>query len=362
MSSESGQDKTHEPTARRKQEFRERGEVAKSREITGTVGLAVAVLVLTAFMGQMATGIRGVFLANFASIPEGDITIPVAMDMATEMVYSLAYILVGPFVFLFISGTLIGLIQSRGIIPKEPIKFDLTKLNPLPGIQKNFMSSTPIIELTKSLIKLGLIGWMVFAAVQDQIGLLPEMTYMTVEGIMEVHYQMAILVVSRAIPVALAICVLDYAHQWWQLNEKMKMTSEEVKKEHKDTEGDPHQRAARRARAREIANAQAVQEVHRADVVVTNPTHYAVAIRYRPDEAPAPIVLCKGVDHLALKIKLEARRHGVITIENRPLARALYATAKIGHMIPEELYGAVAQVIAVIMKRRADRGRPSVRM
>ena len=106
----------------------------------------------------------------------------------------------------------------------------------------------------------------------------------------------------------------------------------------------------------------AIREVRRADVVVTNPTHYAVAIRYRPNEAPAPIVLCKGVDHLAMKIKAEARAHDVPTIENRPLARALYATAKIGDMIPEDLYGAVAQVIAVIMNRRAQRNQPQVNL
>jgi len=254
------------------------------------------------------------------------------------------------------------LIQGRGVIPKEPIKFELDKLNPLPGFKKNFLSSTPLVELAKGLIKLGLIGWLVWSSLEEQAGILPEMTYMTVQGMLDVHYQMAMLVVARALPVALVIAVLDYAYQWWQLQEKMMMTTEEVKKEHKESEGDPHLRAARKARAREIANVKAVQEVHRADVVVTNPTHYAVAIRYRPSEAPAPIVICKGVDHLAMKIKAEARRQGVATIENRPLARALYATAKIGQMIPEDLYGAVAQVIAVIMRRRAARQAPAIRM
>lgn len=122
-------------------------------------------------------------------------------------------------------------------------------------------------------------------------------------------------------------------------------------------EGDPHVRAARRARAREIASVKAVRDVHRADVVVTNPTHYAVALRYNVDEAPAPVVIARGVDHLALKIKQEARRHDIPVIENRPLARALYAESTIGHMIPEELYGAVAQVLAVIMRRRNARTR-----
>ena len=212
------------------------------------------------------------------------------------------------------------------------------------------------------MIKIGLIGWMVISALEDQVGLLPEMTYMSIEGLLDVHYEMAMMVVARALPVALILSVLDYTYQWFQMHEKMMMTQQEVKEEQKDTEGDPHVRAARRQRAREIASVKAVGEVRRADVVVTNPTHYAIALRYRTNEAPAPIVLCKGVDHLAMKIKAEARVHDVPTIENRQLARALYAAAKIGEMIPEDLYGAVAQVIAVIMARRAKRARPELRL
>jgi flagellar biosynthetic protein FlhB len=350
-----GQEKTHEPTERRRKQFRERGEVPKSKEVSGTVGLVVSVLCLSMFMQQMAVGIQDVFSSAFMSIPEGDITIPIVMDIANEFVSSLIVILAGPLIIMWLAAALTGLIQGRGAIPKEPIKFDLTKLNPFPGIKRIFMSSQPLVELAKGVIKIGLIGWMVWTSLEDQAGILPEMTYMTVEGLLEVHYQMAMLVVARALPIALVISVLDYAYQWYQLQEKMMMTLEEVKEENKDTEGDPHLRAARKARQREIASVKAIGEVRRADVVVTNPTHYAVAIRYRPDEFPAPIVLCKGVDHLAMKIKAEARKNDVPTIENRPLARALYAAAKIGEMIPEDLYGAVAQVIAVIMNRRRER-------
>jgi flagellar biosynthesis protein FlhB len=359
---DSAQEKTHEPTERRRQQFRERGEVPRSGEVTGTIGLAMGALVLSLFLQQMAEGVRSIFVMAFTSIPEGDISVPIVMDIAYQVVHAMVVILSGPLIMLFLSSALVGAIQGRGVIPKEPIKFELEKLNPLPGFKKNFMSTKPLVELVKGVIKLGLIGWLVWSSLEQQAGILPEMTYMTIQGMLDVHYQMAMLVVARALPVALVIAILDYAYQWWELQEKMMMTTEEMKEEHKESEGDPHLRAARKARAREIASVKTVQEVQRADIVVTNPTHYAVAIRYRPNEAPAPIVLCKGVDHLAMKIKAEARRHGVPTIENRLLARALYATAKIGEMIPEDLYGAVAQVIAVIMRRRAARQAPSVRM
>jgi len=287
-----------------------------------------------------------------AAIPEGDLTIPIVMSLANDVVASLFAILSIPLTVMWIIAGLTGLIQGRGAIPKEPLKFQPEKLNPFPGIKRIFFSSQPLVELAKSLIKIGLVGWMVWSGLEEQAGILPDMTYMTVEGVLEIHYQMAILVVTRALPIAFIIAVLDYTYQWYQMHEKMMMTLEEVKEENKNTEGDPHLRAARKARQREIANVKTIQEVRRADVVVTNPTHYAVAIRYRSNEAPAPIVLCKGVDHLAMKIKAEARSHDIPTIENRPLARALYAAAVVGQMIPEELYGAVAQIIAVIMRRR----------
>jgi len=174
-------------------------------------------------------------------------------------------------------------------------------------------------------------------------------------GILMALQDMAMLVLSRALPVAVILAVLDYSYQWYQNHEQMMMTLQEVKEEHKANEGDPKMKQARRNRARQIAMAQMAQSTARADVVITNPTHFAVALRYRKDEAPAPVVVARGMDAVAQKIKLEARRRDIPTIENRPLARALYASAKVGQMIPESLYGAVARVLAVLWKRRKRR-------
>jgi len=357
VAGDDAQERTHEPTDKRKQKFREKGEVPRSKEVTSTVGLCVAAVVLVATMRAMTGGIREVFSICFRSMTEGDMDITAAADLMGQLTMSVVGILALPLFLLWVSAGLVGAIQGQGAIPKEPIKIELDKLNPLPGLQKLFMSSTPLVELGKSLLKLGLIGWLVWTAVEAELGLLPELTHVTVWQILEVHGQVALMVVVRALPVAFIISVLDFGYQWYQLHEKMMMTREEVKEEHKDMEGDPHVRAARRARAREIANVKAVRNVHRADVVVTNPTHYAVALRYQIDEAPAPVVVARGVDHLALKIKQEARRHDIPVIENRKLARALYAETKTDQMIPESLYSAVAQVLAVILRRRNARAR-----
>jgi len=145
---------------------------------------------------------------------------------------------------------------------------------------------------------------------------------------------------------------LDYLYQIYQNSEKMKMTRQEVKDENKNTEGDPHLKAARKKRAQEIAFARTIQNVKKADVVITNPDHYAVALRYRRDESTAPIVVAKGIDRLAQAIKAEAARHDIPQVENRPLARSLHARVKEGKMIPEDLYQAVATILAVLWSRR----------
>ncbi len=168
--------------------------------------------------------------------------------------------------------------------------------------------------------------------------------------------QLAWLVLLRAVPVAAVIAVMDYSYQAWRLKEKMMMSREDIKQDQKNAEGDPHLKAARRRRQMEISRGvKAIAAVAEADVIIVNPTHYTIALRYRREEAPAPVVLAKGLDHLALKMQAEARRHDIPRVENRLLARALYAQAKEGQMIPEDLYSAVAEILAIIYRKRAAR-------
>jgi flagellar biosynthetic protein FlhB len=357
MAEDDAQEKAHEPTEGRRQKFREKGEVPRSREVTAVFGLGVAGVALSSSIESMGSGLREVFQICFNSMREPVMDLAAASELAGSITVTLARILGPPILIIWIGAILVGAIQGRGVIAKEPIKLDLTKLNPGPGFKKLFMSSTPFVELGKGLFKLFLIGWLVWGAIEKELGLLPELAHVTVFTLLEVHGHIALMVLKEALPVAVLIAIVDYGHQWWMLNEKMMMTREDLKEEQRDMEGDPHLRAARKARQREIAAVKRLSDTKQADIIVTNPTHYAVAMRYRADEAPAPIVVAMGVDHLALKIKQEGRRHDIPIIENRQLARALYAQAKLGEMIPEELFGAVAQVLAVIMRRRNARVR-----
>jgi flagellar biosynthetic protein FlhB len=356
VAEDEGQDKTHDPTGKRIQEFRDRGQVPKSQEVTTTIGLmtgGIAMLWAAPYLGQ---AVSDVFMISYARIPERVFT-PSEVLLLFGAVGSRVLAALAPPVLVYLAVMVVaGYIQQRGAFPKEPFKDALQKLNPISAFKEKFLSAKPFVELLKSLLKLLLIGWLVFSAVRDRFGFFPALITQDIGATLLGFREMVILVLTRAIPVAIVVATIDYLYEWYRLYEQMKMTREEIKEEQKSTDGDPQMKAARRQRQREIAMAQTIRNVPKADVVITNPTHYAVALRYRKDEAPAPVVVAMGVDHLALKIRVEAQRHDIPQIENRPLARALHAKGKEGQMIPEDLYGAVARVLAVVWKRKNKRG------
>lgn len=350
-----GQERTFEPTAKRVRDFRERGEVPKSQEVLAAVGLAGGAALLYGLAGVVGEGLREAFQISFSSAQVHHFDESAALSLGGAVLGLLARVLLPVLGGMFVLSAVVGLIQQRLAFPKDPIKFNPSVLNPISGFKEKFMSSKPLVELLKGVLKLALIGSLVFYALWEQRGFLPSLVGLPPSAVVVGLERMAFLVLNRAIPVAFIIAILDYSYEWYRNYEKMKMTREEVKEESKSLEGDPHAKAARKRRAQEIAYAQTIQKVQDADVVITNPDHYAVALRYRRDESPAPIVVAKGVDHLAMKIKAEARRHDIPQVENRPLARRLYRTVKASEPIPEDLYATVAKILAVIWKRRGRR-------
>jgi len=349
---ESGQEKTHEPTEKRKKESRDKGQVPRSREVTATFGLVVGAASVILCAEYMAVRVYAVFTSCMNHITEPDMGRPEAISLGGEVTLALAGIVALPLAINWVGAALVGGIQGRGAISKEPFKLDWSRVNPLKGLKKRFFSSQPFVELAKGLLKLLLIGWLVVRELDVLVESLPSLMYREPAAAFFALQDVAMLLLQKAVPVAVIIAVLDYAYQWYQNHEQLMMTREEVKEEHKQSDGDPHMKQARKQRAREIANAQTIQKVKQADVIITNPTHYAVALRYRKSEAPAPVVVAMGVDAMAQRIKAEGQRNDVPRIENRLLARALYANGTVGQMIPEDLYGAVAQVLAVIWKKR----------
>lgn len=353
-----GQEKTFEPTGKRIKEFRERGEVPRSQEVLAAAGLTVGFAVLYYWVGVLAQGMSNIFIIVYQDISDHDVSIAMAEEVGGAVLDICAYMILPPLCFMWVGAAVVGLAQQRLAFPKEPFKFDPSKLNPISGFKEKFMSSKPLVDALKSVLKLALIGGFVFTAIWEQRGRLPALVSQPPAASVDGMEFVAWLVLLRALPVAYLVAVIDYAYEWYRNYEKMKMTREEIKEENKTLEGDPHAKAARKRRQQEIAYARTIQKVQDADVVITNPDHYAVALRYRRDEGSAPMVVAKGVDALAQRIKAEARRHDIPQVENRPLARRLFRTVKAGQPIPEDLYGVVAKILAVIWKRQGRVGPP----
>jgi flagellar biosynthetic protein FlhB len=284
-----------------------------------------------------------------------DLDLAAAIAMGGDLVRDMAWMLGLPLGIIWFISLLGGLAQGQAVIPKEPLKIKWETLDIASAFQQKFLSTQPWMELGKGLGKLFVLGLLTWLAIRERLPALPALAATTPEEVFTTMGDYTLVLLTRALPVAIVIAAADYAYQWWRLSERMMMTTQELKDEYKESEGDPHMKAARKARARQIAMAQTLRNVQKADLVLTNPTHFAVAIRYDTREAPAPVVVAKGIDHLALRIRAEAARHDIPCIENRPLARALYAQAEENQMIPEDYYGPVAKVLAKVLKRKRKR-------
>ncbi len=351
-----GQEKTLEPTERRKQEARKRGQVPRSKEVVAAFTLAVTAAAMLAWAGEMGVGLRAVFVACYGRVPSGELSVSEVGDLLRVVVRAMTWILAVPLGAAWLAAAFVEAVQGQGTFnSEEPIKLDWKRLDVVQNFKSQFVSLKPLVELGKGLAKLVVVGALIAFGLDERLGLLAGLARLPVGALPGAYHEIAIFVLSRALPVAAVVAVLDYGYQWYENHEQLKMTREEMKEEQKKSEGDPHVRAARRQRMRQIAMQTTLANVRKADVVITNPTHYAVALRYRREESAAPVVVARGVDHLALKIRAEAARHDIPVVENRPLARALYRECREGQLIPEELYAAVARVLAVIYRRRRRR-------
>jgi flagellar biosynthetic protein FlhB len=246
-------------------------------------------------------------------------------------------------------------LQARGVMSLKPITPQFSRISPAANA-KNLLGSRQVVELLKSLGKLTIVGLAVYSAVKAA---LPDAIVLSQEsqlGFLFVVKKYAVRMLTSAGMAYLVLAAGDYLFQWWQHEKSLRMTKEEVKLESKQNDGDPQIKQRRRQIARSYARKQMMADVPKADVIIINPTHIAIAIKYDPTLAPAPIVLAIGQRKVAERIKEIARLSGVPMIENKPLARALLKTAKVGTLIPYELYMAVAEILAFVLRTRGTRG------
>ncbi|MHB1406726.1 MAG: flagellar biosynthesis protein FlhB [Desulfitobacteriaceae bacterium] len=345
-------EKQHPATPRRRQDARKKGQVLKSQELTSALLLLGFVVILKYWFPAMFVRMADLFSYTWSLNTEWSDRTVASLLVSVLWVGLLA---VAP---VFGTGLVLAVVanfvQVRSLFTVEPLKPQLSRLNPLSGLKRMF-GVRGWVELAKSLIKVIVIGYFLYATIRDNMGVFPALQQIPVlQG--AVLLGKAILSMAWKIAASfLVLAVFDYLYQWWDFEKNLRMSHEELKEEYKQTEGNPQLNAEIKKRQRAIAMRRMMQDLKKADVVVTNPTHYAVALRYDLAENPAPFVVAKGQDELARRIRELAKEYGIVIMENKPLARALYAQVDIGQAVPADLYKAVAEVLAFVYRLKKKR-------
>ena len=348
-----GAEKSEQPTAKKLNDARKEGQVAKSQEVATAFSLLALFIILRLLYPFMGTNFTGVFERVYNNIPNVARTyngfLPVATIVSILNNAILTMLLItSPFLIIgFLIAFICDLVQVGFKPTSKPLQPKLSKLNPISGMKKIF-STRKLFELGKSLLKLAVMAAVIysfFTGRTESLFLLYDMPLSQAIGLM------GNLIISLGLRIAVAymiIAFLDLIYQRRKFTKDMMMTKQEVKDEFKNSEGDPAVKSAQKRRMMEASRRRMMQQLPQADVVITNPTHYAVAIKYDAEESDAPIVVAKGADYLAQKIKEIARDNDVEIVENKPLARMLYANVEVGELVPPELYKAVAEVLAYV--------------
>ena len=348
-----GGEKTEEPTGKKLNDARKEGQVAKSKEIANAFGILALFIILKVYVGTIGTRFIESFHVVYGQIPElvkmynGNLSVASLQVLLRSMMLRLLTIIAPVLLIGLMVAVICDIVQVKWRPTTKPIKPKFSKLSPVKGFARIF-SPNSLVELLKSLLKLVVIGYVVYSYLKGRVGQIFLLYDITLNQAIGLIGEIAIDLGIRIALVYMVIAFLDFWYQKWKFRQDMKMTKQEVKDEYKNQEGDPQVKAKQKQRMREASMRRMMSQLPEADVVITNPTHYAVAIKYDPEKYDAPYVLAKGEDYLAQKIKDVAREHEIEIVENKPLARMLYANVEIGGLIPPELYQAVAEVLAFV--------------
>ena len=347
--------KTEKPTGKKLQKSREEGQVAKSQEIASAFILIVGLAYFFFAGGRFFDGPANLMRYIFQDA--------LLLEINSATVYNLLlltirqmFFLLAPFLLLMLFVGLAANVMQVGFkITPKAMKPKFSKLNPISGFKSKFLSLRPLVELVKSCLKIGLLGYIAYSVYRQNFAGFFSLLNQPVGIILTFIAKLAFQILWRCGLLMLLIAFLDYLYQRWDFMENQKMSKQEVKDEMKQAEGDPQVKSRIRSMQMNAARQRMMQEVPKADVVITNPTHIAVALVYDQENSEAPLVVAKGAGLIAEKIKKVAREHGVPVVENKALARLIFKTVELNQMIPETLYQAVAEVLAYIYRRDGAR-------
>ena len=339
--------RTEQPTGKRISQAKSKGNVPRSRELTSSATLLAAIVTLYATSGFILSTLKAGTHELLANMSAREVTPAGIYALMLKCMLVLGAVLAPYMVVIVIATFLATIVQEPFSISWERMTLSLDKLNPVSGMKRLF-NKDAAVEALKSILKIFVIGWIAYRVLRDEVVNLVYIVDSDIPGILTYVSHISFKIVLHTCGVLLVLSIFDLAWVKWRFIENLKMTKQEVKQESKDTEGDPRVKG----KIKQMQFAQARRRMRKivptADVVITNPTHYAVALKYDRNAMAAPIVLIKAVDYMAQQVKEIAREHKVMLVENRFLARELYAQVEEGQEIPESLYAAVAEVLAYV--------------
>jgi len=354
---EKGQDPTEEPTEKRREDTRKKGQTAKSADLT-SIGLLLSVSLCIGVWGdEIVDSIGGLCIEVLTvGIDNPSFYADNPLKIMVLCLRVLAWT-AGPIIVVaFVSAFLLMVCQVGLTLSFKPLEPDLSKLNPISGLQEKMFSAQAVAEWLKSMLKVLVVGFVAWRLWELNSPMLTELPWRDIQGGVYWAGVLVAKVVGYTLLAMLPVAIGDLAFSKWQLYRKMRMTMQELKDEHKEQDGDPYRKAKMKQLMLDMGGGRLLADVQEATVVVTNPSHYAVALRYEMGQSVAPIVVAMGTDHRARRIKEIARAEGIPRVENRALARALYSQSKVGQEIPFGFYEAVAEVLAFVYRLRASRG------
>ncbi len=343
------QEKTEKHTQKKMRESREKGQVLQSKEVNS------ALLLLTSFvtLSVLSTHLGGTLLSGTYFIyseylnPDFVFTIANINRLTKIAAYNLLMIFLPLAGMTLLIGLLISYMQVGFLFTTKTLEVKLSRLNPIEGFKRMF-SLKSLVELVKSFVKIILIGYVVYSYMRNQMVNITNTIAMETESIISVLNSFAISIGVRASAVLIILAILDYAYQRYEYYKGLKMSKQEVKEEFKQTEGNPQIKAKIKEKQRQMSMMRMMQDVPKADVIITNPTHIAIAIQYDSSKAAAPKLLAKGQEFVAKKIRDVADEYDIPIVENKKLARAMYEIVEVGDFIPQDLYQPVAEILAYI--------------
>lgn len=344
--------KTEKATPKKKKDERKKGNAFQSRDVVSVVILIIGFFMISKLGGFIIKQIKGLYLSNLdkmSSLHELSIATCVQILKETTMVFFISTVPI--IVILALTGIIMSGAQTGFLVSGELLRFKYSRISMLQGFKRMF-SLRSLVELVKSLIKVAVILWVIYTSVQDLMVVTPDMLNTSLDNTLAFMMDRIMSIVYKICLIFVAVAVLDFGYQKYDYETKLKMTKQEVKDEYKQTEGDPFIKGKIKEKQRKMSMNRMIQQVPKADVIIRNPTHFAIALKYDIENDQAPIVLAKGQDYQAKRIIDTAMKHNILITENKPLARSLYEMVEVNDYIPAEFYQAVAELMAWVYSNR----------